>query len=426
MRRPELLIPASSLEVLKIAVIYGADAVYIGGEAFGLRAKAKNFSMEEMREGIRFAHDHEVKVYVTANILAHNDDLEGVREYFKELDSFEKEEKPDALIIADPGVFMIAKEVCPDIERHISTQANNTNYETYRFWYGLGAKRVVSARELSLNEIKELRANIPDDLEIETFIHGAMCISYSGRCLLSNYFTGRDANQGACTHPCRWKYSIVEETRPNEYMPVYENERGTYIFNSKDLCMIEHIPELVNAGIDSFKIEGRMKTALYVAVVSRTYRQAIDDYFEDPQKYIDNIPYYKKEIAKCTYRQFTTGFFFGPTTHDSQIYDNNTYVKGYEYLGTIHESLEDGRGVFEQKNKFSVGDEVEIMKPTGENIVTKVLSMQDEKGENVDSCPHPGQRITLQTECTLQEYDIIRKEKEVSGDECEGGSACHS
>ena len=235
MRRPELLIPASSLEVLKIAVIYGADAVYIGGEAFGLRAKAKNFSMEEMREGIRFAHDHEVKVYVTANILAHNDDLEGVREYFKELDSFAKEEKPDALIIADPGVFMIAKEVCPDIERHISTQANNTNYETYRFWYGLGAKRVVSARELSLNEIKELRANIPDDLEIETFIHGAMCISYSGRCLLSNYFTGRDANQGACTHPCRWKYSIVEETRPNEYMPVYENERGTYIFNSKDL-----------------------------------------------------------------------------------------------------------------------------------------------------------------------------------------------
>lgn len=420
--KPEVLAPANSLEVLKTAVEYGADAVYIGGEMYGLRAKAKNFSAEDMKKGIAYAHERGKKVYVTANITAHNRDLEGVRAYFHEL----KEIRPDALIISDPGVFTIAKEVCPEIDIHISTQSNNVNYMTFRFWKEQGATRVVTARELLLEEIGDIRKNIPDDFEIETFVHGAMCISYSGRCLLSHYFTGRDANLGACTHPCRWKYYIMEEKRPGEFLPVEENERGTYIFNSKDLCMIEHIPELVNAGIDSFKIEGRMKTALYVAVVSRTYRQAIDDYFEDPQKYIDNIPYYKKEIAKCTYRQFTTGFFFGPTTHDSQIYDNNTYVKGYEYLGTIHESLEDGRGVFEQKNKFSVGDEVEIMKPTGENIVTKVLSMQDEKGENVDSCPHPGQRITLQTECTLQEYDIIRKEKEVSGDECEGGSACHS
>ncbi len=420
--KPEVLAPANSLEVLKTAVEYGADAVYIGGEMYGLRAKAKNFSAEDMKKGIAYAHERGKKVYVTANITAHNRDLEGVRAYFHEL----KEIRPDALIISDPGVFTIAKEVCPEIDIHISTQSNNVNYMTFRFWKEQGATRVVTARELSLEEIGDIRKNIPDDFEIETFVHGAMCISYSGRCLLSHYFTGRDANLGACTHPCRWKYYIMEEKRPGEFLPVEENERGTYIFNSKDLCMIEHIPELVNAGIDSFKIEGRMKTALYVAVVSRTYRQAIDDYFEDPQKYIDNIPYYKKEIAKCTYRQFTTGFFFGPTTHDSQIYDNNTYVKGYEYLGTIHESLEDGRGVFEQKNKFSVGDEVEIMKPTGENIVTKVLSMQDEKGKNVDSCPHPGQRITLQTECTLQEYDIIRKEKEVSGDECEGGSACHS
>ena len=420
--KPEVLAPANSLEVLKTAVEYGADAVYIGGEMYGLRAKAKNFSAEDMKKGIAYAHERGKKVYVTANITAHNRDLEGVRAYFHEL----KEIRPDALIISDPGVFTIAKEVCPEIDIHISTQSNNVNYMTFRFWKEQGATRVVTARELSLEEIGDIRKNIPDDFEIETFVHGAMCISYSGRCLLSHYFTGRDANLGACTHPCRWKYYIMEEKRPGEFLPVEENERGTYIFNSKDLCMIEHIPELVNAGIDSFKIEGRMKTALYVAVVSRTYRQAIDDYFEDPQKYIDNIPYYKKEIAKCTYRQLTTGLFFGPTTHDSQIYDNNTYVKGYEYLGTIHESLEDGRGVFEQKNKFSVGDEVEIMKPTGQNIVTKVLSMQDEKGENVDSCPHPGQRITLQTECTLQEYDIIRKEKEVSGDECEGGSACHS
>ena len=251
MKRPELLVPASSLEVLKVAVIYGADAVYIGGEALDFVQKLRIFSKEDMCEGIRFAHDHGVKVYVTVNILAHNRDLEGVREYLQEL----KEIGPDALIIADPGIFMYAKEdLSRRFERHIShSRPNNTNYETYRFWYNLGAKRVVSARELSLEEIREIRAHIPDDMEIETFIHGAMCISYSGRCLLSNYFTGRDANQGACTHPCRWKYSIVEETRPNEYMPVYENERGTYIFNSKDLCMIEHIPDLFDAGIDSFK-----------------------------------------------------------------------------------------------------------------------------------------------------------------------------
>ena len=411
MRRPELLIPASSLEVLKIAVIYGADAVYIGGEAFGLRAKAKNFSMEEMREGIRFAHDHEVKVYVTANILAHNDDLEGVREYFKELDSFAKEEKPDALIIADPGVFMIAKEVCPDIERHISTQANNTNYETYRFWYGLGAKRVVSARELSLNEIKELRANIPDDLEIETFIHGAMCISYSGRCLLSNYFTGRDANQGACTHPCRWKYSIVEETRPNEYMPVYENERGTYIFNSKDLCMIEHIPELMESGIDSFKIEGRMKTALYVATVARTYRKAIDDYKESSELYKKNLPWYLDQIFNCTYRQFTTGFFFGKPSDEAQIYDNNTYLKEYTYLGIVGEQNEEGLYRIEQRNKFSVGEEIEIMKPDGENLTVTVKRIVDEDGADMESAPHPKQVLYIDLGHPLEKYDILRRKE---------------
>ena len=411
MRRPELLIPASSLEVLKIAVIYGADAVYIGGEAFGLRAKAKNFSMEEMREGIRFAHDHEVKVYVTANILAHNDDLEGVREYFKELDSFAKEEKPDALIIADPGVFMIAKEVCPDIERHICTQANNTNYETYRFWYGLGAKRVVSARELSLNEIKELRANIPDDLEIETFIHGAMCISYSGRCLLSNYFTGRDANQGACTHPCRWKYSIVEETRPNEYMPVYENERGTYIFNSKDLCMIEHIPELMESGIDSFKIEGRMKTALYVATVARTYRKAIDDYKVSPELYKKNLPWYLDQISNCTYRQFTTGFFFGKPSDEAQIYDNNTYLKEYTYLGIVGEQNEEGLYRIEQRNKFSVGEEIEIMKPDGENLTVTVKRIVDEDGADMESAPHPKQVLYIDLGHPLEKYDILRRKE---------------
>lgn len=407
-KKPEILAPANSLEVLKTAVEYGADAVYIGGEMYGLRAKAKNFSAEDMKKGIEYAHSRGKKVYVTANITAHNRDLEGVRAYFHEL----KEIKPDALIISDPGVFSIAREVCPEIDIHISTQSNNVNYMTFRFWKDQGAVRVVTARELSLDEIGDIRDNIPEDLEIETFVHGAMCISYSGRCLLSNYFTGRDANLGACTHPCRWKYYIMEEKRPGEYLPVEENERGTYIFNSKDLCMIEHIPELVKAGIDSFKIEGRMKTALYVAVVSRTYRRALDDYFEDPEKYEKNIPYYKEEIAKCTYRQFTTGFFFGPTTHESQIYDHNTYVKGYVYLGMISRVSSDGSGVFEQKNKFSVGDEVEIMKPSGENIRTKVLALRDEDGNEVESCPHPGQSITLCTECTLEPFDIIRKEGE--------------
>lgn len=405
MKKPELMIPASSLEVLKTAVTFGADAVYIGGEVFSLRAKSKNFSMDDMREGIVFAHAHGTKVYVTANILAHNGDLNGIEAYFHEL----KEIGPDALIISDPGVFQIAKEICPEIDVHISTQANNTNYRTYRFWHTLGARRVVSARELSIEEIKELRANIPDDLEIETFIHGAMCISYSGRCLLSSYFTGRDANQGACTHPCRWKYAIMEETRPGEYLPVYENERGTYIFNSKDLCMIEHIPEMVDAGIDSFKIEGRMKTALYVAVVTRTYRQAIDDYFTDPALYHSRMDYYKDEIAKCTYRQFTTGFFFGKPDHDTQIYDSNTYIKAYTYLGLIGENRGDGYYALEQRNKFSVGEEIEIMKPDGTDLTVVVRGMTDEEGQPMKSCPHPKQKIYVDLGVELSPFDLLRR-----------------
>ena len=404
MRKPELLVPASSLEVLKTAVIFGADAVYIGGEAFGLRAKAKNFSKQEMEEGIAFAHEHGVRVHVTANILAHNYDLEGARKYFLEL----KEMKPDALIIADPGMFMLAREICPEIDIHVSTQANNTNYMTYQFWYEQGAKRVVSARELSLAEIKEIREKIPQDLEIESFIHGAMCISYSGRCLLSSYFTGRDANHGACTHPCRWKYAVVEEKRPGEYLPVYENERGTYIFNSKDLCMIEHIPELIDAGIDSFKIEGRMKTALYVATVARTYRRAIDDYLESEEKYRTNMKWYQEEIAKCTYRQFTTGFYFGKPDENTQIYDNNTYVNEYIYLGIVSSVDDAGRARFEQRNKFSVGDEIEIMKPDGSNIPVKTLAMYNEDGDEVESCPHSKQLIDVALSQTPRPYDILR------------------
>ena len=331
-----------------------------------------------------------------------------MKKYFTEL----KEIKPDALIISDPGVFMIAKEICPEIEIHISTQANNTNYGTYQFWYAQGAKRVVSARELSLAEIKEIRDNIPKDLEIETFIHGAMCISYSGRCLLSNYFTGRDANQGACTHPCRWKYAVVEEKRPGEYLPVYENERGTYIFNSKDLCMIEHIPELIEAGIDSFKIEGRMKTALYVATVARTYRKAIDDYLESPELYQKNMDWYKEQISNCTYRQFTTGFFFGKPDETTQIYDSNTYVKKYTYLGIVGSVDEHGRYRIEQRNKFSVGEEIEVMKPNGENRSVTVRAIVDEEGNAMESAPHPQQVLFIDLGEPLERYDILRRKEE--------------
>lgn len=405
MRKTELLIPAGSLEVLKTAVVYGADAVYIGGEAFGLRAKAKNFSNQEIREGIRFAHERGVKVYITANILAHNEDLAGTEAYFKELGEI----GPDALIISDPGIFDIARRILPDVDIHISTQANNTNYGTYQFWWRLGAKRVVSARELSLQEIRQIRENIPEEMEIESFIHGAMCISYSGRCLLSNFLAGRDANHGACSHPCRWKYAVVEETRPGEYMPVYENERGTFLFNSKDLCMIEHVPEMMEAGIDSFKIEGRMKTALYVAAVARTYRRAIDDYLEDPEKYRKNLEWYKEEIGKCTTREFTTGFYFGKPTEDAQIYRNSTYIRNYTYLGSVERTDETGRCLLEQKNKFSAGETIEVMKPDGRNLSVQVKGIWSEDGEPQESAPHARQMIWVDLGCELRQYDILRR-----------------
>lgn len=406
-RKVELLVPAGSLEVLKVAVDYGADAVYIGGQAYGLRAKADNFSIEEMKKAVKYAHAKNAKVYVTANIFAHNYDIEGMKAYFEQL----KDTGVDAVLVSDPGIFLLAKETMPDMELHISTQANNTNYLTYNFWYNMGAKRVVTARELSLVEIKQIREHIPEDMEIESFMHGAMCISYSGRCLLSSYFTGRDANRGACTHPCRWKYHIVEETRPGEYMPVNEDDRGTYIFNSKDLCMIEHIPEIIDAGIDSFKIEGRMKTALYVATVARTYRKAIDDYMESPELYRSNMEYYKSEIAKCTYRQFTTGFYFGKTDQDSQIYDNNTYIKNCTYIGNVQEVTEDGLVAFEQKNKFSVGEEIECMNFDGTNTVCRVEEIYNDRMEPMESAPHPKMQLYVKLDRPVSAGMILRRQE---------------
>ena len=392
-KKPELLIPAGGLETLKVAVDYGADAVYIGGQRFGLRAKADNFSKEDMIEAVRYTHEHGVKLYVTTNIYAHNEDVEKAKAYFEEL----RDISVDAVLISDPGLFSIAREVLKDsnTEIHISTQANNTNYMTYKFWHDMGATRVVAARELSLNEIRTIRDNIPEDLEIEAFMHGAMCISYSGRCLLSNYFTGRDANRGACTHPCRWKYAVMEEHRPGEYLPVEEDERGTYIFNSKDLCMIDKIPDLINAGIDSFKVEGRMKTNLYVAVTARTYREAIDDYYTDPKLYESKIEHYKQEISACTMRDFTRGFYYGKQSEEDQIYDNNTYIKNATYMGRIEVVYDDGSIGFDQKNKFSVGDVLEIMQTDAANLQIKVSYIIDEFGNKMESAPHPKQKLKV-------------------------------
>ena len=429
--KPELLIPAKDLEVLRTAVNFGADAVYIGGEAFSLRAKARNFSPEDMRAGIAYAHSHGVHVHVAANIFAHNQDLDRAAAYFEELAQM----KPDAVLVADPGMFSLARQFCPEIPVHISTQANNTNYGTFRFWHDMGAARVVCARELSLNEIAQIREKTPADLEIEAFIHGAMCISYSGRCLLSAWFTGRDANRGACTHPCRWKYAVAEESRPGEYFPIEENERGTYIFNSRDLCMIEHLPELAGAGIDSLKIEGRMKTALYVASITRAYRRAIDDYLESDDKYAAGMDWYRQEIRKCTYRDFTTGFYFGRPDTQSMVYTDNTYASDAVFLGIVEEAGEsespngqssvqhrapDGPHVcggpgdlpgivtIHQKNKFSVGETIEIMCPDGRDLQTRVLGMWNAEWEPVQSAPHPGELIRLQLDEQASPGDILR------------------
>ncbi len=406
MKKVELLAPASSLEVLKVAIKYGADAVYIGGDAFGLRANAKNFSLEEMKEGIHFAHQNNAKVYITVNIIAHNNDLEGIKEYLKEL----KNIKPDALIISDLGVFNIAKEVCPEIDIHISTQANSTNYETFKMWYKLGATRVVCARELSLEEIKEIKANIGAK-EIEAFVHGAMCISYSGRCLLSSYFTHRSANLGDCSHPCRWKYYIVEETRPNEYMPIFENERGTYIFNSKDLCMIDHLDDLIASGVDSLKVEGRMKSALYVATVIKAYRKAIDDYYQDKELYNANIKPYKEQIYNCTYREFTTGFYYGASDETTQIYDENTYNKGYTYLGTIL-GIENGLYKIIQHNKFLLGDEIEVMSPTEDHIKAKVKKIINAKGVEIADANCGTEVLLVDLGIPLKEFDILKRKED--------------
>ena len=406
MRKAELLAPAGDLDKLKMAVLYGADAVYLGGESFGLRKASKNFKIEQIKEGVDFAHERGVKVYVTLNIVPHNDDLHGLEEYAKELE----DAGVDAVLVADPGVFMKCKAAIPNMPIHISTQASVTNYETVMFWYNLGASRVVLARELSLKEIKEITDKIPEDLEIETFVHGAMCMSYSGRCLISNYMTGRDANRGDCSHACRYKYYLVEEKRPGEYFPIDETDDGTFIMNSKDLCMIENLPDMLNAGIYSLKIEGRVKSQYYVATVLRSYRMALDAYYKDPENYkFDST--LLDEIKKASHRDFTTGFFYGRPTTDAQIYSNNSYIRGYDFLGMVLDYDEETMmATIEQRNRMFVGDEIEVFGPGVDYFTQKIEYMENHKGEEIDVAPHAKQILKMKMAQPVEQFYLLRKE----------------
>lgn len=405
MKKPELLAPAGNLEKLIVAVKYGADAVYLGGQNYGLRAFADNFTYDEIQKGIKFAHQNGARVYVTVNIFPHNVDLKGLKDHLKKLEEI----GVDAIIISDPGVLEFAREVVPSMELHLSTQANTTNWASAKFWFKQGIRRIILARELSLKEIKEIIEKKPHGLEIETFIHGAMCISYSGRCLLSNYLANRDANRGECAHPCRWKYYLMEEQRPGEYIPVFEDERGSYFFNSKDLCLIRHIPELIETGIRSFKIEGRMKSVHYVASVVRAYRKSIEHYIKDPQNYTFN-PEWLKEIEKASHREFTTGFYFGNPTGDEQIYTHSSYIREYDFVGIVKECNEN-IAVVEQRNNFKVGQVIEFMNPSGSDFSQKIEKMWDEENNEIKAAPHPQQIVKIPIKHKVEPYTILRRKK---------------
>lgn len=407
MRKPELLAPGGSLEKLKTVIDYGADAVYVGGETFSLRTAAENFSAEDMKEGLKYAHDRGKKVYLTANIIPHNRDIE-------EFEAFIKQMRPlgfDAVLIADLGMFDMMRSLAPEIPIHVSTQANNTNYRSALMWHKLGAERVVLGREMSFEEIAQFREHIPEELELEAFVHGAMCISYSGRCLLSNYMTGRDSNLGACAHPCRWNYALVEEKRPGEYFPIVENERGTFILNSKDLCMIEHIPELVNSGITSLKIEGRVKTAFYGATVVGAYRREIDRYFDDPENYVFNKAE-ADELRKVSHRPYTTGFYFSRPSEDGQVYETSSYIRDYELTGIVTGYDEETkRMTVSQRNRFFEGDELEIMQPGKSYITLTAEDMRDEKGNPINCAPHAQQILTMKSDEPVICGAMIRKKR---------------
>ncbi|WP_291580806.1 peptidase U32 family protein [Clostridium sp. UBA6640] len=406
MIKPELLAPAGNLEKLKTAIDFGADAVYLGGSKLNLRAFADNFTNEELKEGIEYAHARGKKVHVTMNVFPHNEDLEGLEDYLKEL----YEIGADAIIVADPGIIMTAREVVPNLEIHLSTQANNVNYKSAIFWHKQGVKRIVLARELTLEEIKDIKDKVPEDLDLEIFIHGSMCMSYSGRCLLSNYMTGRDANRGQCAQPCRYKYRLVEEKRNEEYFPIIEDDKGTYIMNSKDLCMIEYIPELMNTGAISFKIEGRMKSAYYAATVVKAYREAIDAYFENPKEYKFQQKWLEN-LQKPSHRKYYTGFYLGDK--DSQIYESSSYIRNYDIVGNVVEfDKENNVAVIEQRNKVFDNDVVEVLRPVGDNIEITLKDMKDDKGNKIDSAPRAQMLFSVKVDTELQKNDILVKAKE--------------
>jgi len=407
MKKMELLAPAGDLEKLKIAVDYGADAVYFGGELFSLRAGAGNLTVEEIKEGVAYAHAHGVKCHMAMNIFAHNEDIEPLQAYLKEI----REIPIDAFIVSDPGVISTIQETIPGAELHLSTQANMTNYATADFWYRQGIKRLVLARELTLAEIRQIRDRIPTDMELEAFAHGAMCISYSGRCLLSNFMIDRDANRGQCAHPCRWKYQLVEEQRPGEYFPVEEDTRGTYILNSKDLCMLEYIPQLAEAGISSLKIEGRMKSVFYVATVISAYRRALDAYDQDPDGYQFD-PAWFAEMQKASHREFTTGFYFDKPSNEDQNYQTSAYTREYSFTGMVKDyDPQSGMALVEQRNKMVVGDEIELFGPDCAGFTQKLEVLLNEEGEPIQSAPHPQQILQIKVEQPVAKSYMIRKKK---------------
>ena len=407
MKKVELLAPAGDLEKLKIAVEYGADAVYFGGEMFSLRAGAGNMTIAEIREGVEYAHNRGVRCHLALNVYAHNEDIEPLQAYLRDI----RDIPIDAYIVSDPAVMHILKAEIPHAEIHLSTQANMTNYVTAAFWREQGVKRLVMARELTLDEIKEIRKRLPEDTELEAFVHGAMCISYSGRCLLSNFMTGRDANRGACAHPCRYKYRLEEEKRPGEYWPVDEDDRGTYIFNSKDLCMLEHLPALIEAGIDSFKIEGRMKSIFYIAHVIKAYRTALDAYYKDPDR-DEYDPAWAEEMCKASHRDFTTGFYFRKPTGEDQEYLSSSYIRDYSFTGIVKEyDKETGIAVVEQRNKMDIGDVIEVFGPEGDCFTQILDNMTDEEGNAIQSAPHPQQLLRIKMAQPVAEMYMLRKEK---------------
>lgn len=404
MKKPELLAPAGNMEKLKMALLYGADAVYLGGKAFGLRAFGGNFTNEELQEAVDLAHKLGKKIYVTVNIFPHNSDIAKLPAYL----TFLNEIKVDAILVADLGVFTLAKEYAPDVELHISTQANNTNWAAVNAWAELGASRVVLAREMSLEEIKEIREKC--SVELEMFVHGAMCISYSGRCLMSNYLTGRDANRGSCAQPCRWNYALVEEKRPGQYFPVLEDERGTYIFNSKDMCLLPYLPDVIASGVDSLKIEGRMKSVHYAASVVKAYREAIDSYFAAPEQF-EVKKEWVEELDKVSHRAYTTGFYYGRPTEKDQIYGTSSYTQTSDFVGLVLDYDEKtGFATVEQRNNMKVGQEIEIFQPHLAGYRQILQEMYNDEGEAIQVAPHPQQIVKIRMDKPVEPYGILRRD----------------